>query len=515
MLAALLVVAAPAASAVVSPASELVVVTVNTRQNTPDSARLTELTNALSTRPVGSDGTFFAPDVIVVNETPPGVLATMRDQLNSLFALPTRYEIAGESSDDSVKGKFLVNTGGISVISSATWADVCDPTIKYQLVNVSDDGSGATLSVAGIHFRVRYKEDSSGITCRTKNATETRSRLAAQGMDGSAVGDFNRRAGEVAYECDPEEMSAPLQWYAEMTEFSSVDNRTYVDTVRSYHRGNGLSMKHQWTHERDRSGSLCNDTEGFKRSRIDYIFVSDAIRTIEATADSPGWADPLVPGIIACSPAPACKYSDHRFVWARIALPGSTSGALAPATPTAVTATATGPTAIDVQWQDVTDETGYAIERSADGTTWSKIGTTDADITTYSDTSVTENNTYQYRISATNAGGFSAPSVPADATTPGAPPSTITDLRGSSPSRGKVSLAWSAATDSGGSGLAGYEVWRATAEFGTYAKVATTTTTSYSASKLKRGATYWFYVIAYDHAGNRSAPSNKVAVQVS
>ncbi|HEV3472816.1 MAG TPA: endonuclease/exonuclease/phosphatase family protein [Actinomycetota bacterium] len=498
-----------------SPVSELVVVAVNARQNTPDGSRLTELVNALRGRPVGADGRFFSPDVIALNETPPGTLATLRDQLNSVFALPTHYEIAGTGSDDSVKGKFLVNTGGVAVIGSQTWTDVCDPTIRYQLVNVSDKGSDATLSVGGVHFRKNYTEDGGPLTCREKNAREARAQLATQGTDGSALGDFNRRPVDVERECDPDETSASLPWYAQMTEFSTIDGRSYIDTVRQYHRANGLSMKDQWTQEWDSPSTLCDGSTGHRRNRIDYIFVSDEVATIEARVDAPGWADPVVPGAIGCSPAPACKYSDHRFVWARIALPAATPPAARPATPVGLTALASGPDVVDLQWQDVTDETAYAIERSSDGTTWSKLGTTVADTVVYADRSVIENKTYHYRVSATNAGGSSVPSAPATATTPGAAPSGITDLRGSSPSKTKVVLNWSAATDTGGSGLAGYEVWRAISEFGTYTKVATTTTPSYSATKQPRRATYWYYVIAYDRAGNRSVPSNKVTVTVS
>lgn len=498
-----------------SPASELVVVTINAHQNTPDAARLSELASALHNRPVGSDGRFFAPDVIVMHETPPGVLASLRDQLNSLFASPTRYEIAGTDSDDSVKGKFLVNMGGVSVLSSQTWSDVCEPTIRYQLVNVADRDGGASLSVAGVHFRPKYIDDEGPVTCREKNALETRSRLASQGTDGSALGDFNRRPVEIERECDPDETSPSLPWYTQMTAFSSTDGRSYIDTVRKYHRASGLSMNDQWTQEWDSTSTLCNGSIGYRRNRIDYIFVSDQVATIEARADAPGWANPLVPGAIGCSPAPACKYSDHRFVWARIALPSATPPVAPPGTPPELIATASAPTTVDLQWQDVAHETGYVIERSLDGTTWSKLATTAADTVSYQDQSVTENKTYRYRLSATNSGGSSAPSAVATATTPGAPPSTITDLRGSSPSRGKVTLNWSAATDTGGSGLAGYEVWRATSELGPYTKVATTTTTSYSSSKLTRGATYWYHVVAFDGAGNQGAPSNKIGVRIS
>jgi chitodextrinase len=67
---------------------------------------------------------------------------------------------------------------------------------------------------------------------------------------------------------------------------------------------------------------------------------------------------------------------------------------------------------------------------------------------------------------------------------------------------------WSQSTDTGGSGLAGYEIWRSpTGGTGTFSRIATTTATVYANSGLRKHARYWYYVIAYDRAGNRSTPS--------
>jgi chitodextrinase len=71
-----------------------------------------------------------------------------------------------------------------------------------------------------------------------------------------------------------------------------------------------------------------------------------------------------------------------------------------------------------------------------------------------------------------------------------------------------IVVSWSQSSDAGGSGLAGYEVWRSpTGDAGTFSRLATTTGTSYTNSGLKKHARYWYYVVAYDGAGNRSAPS--------
>lgn len=76
--------------------------------------------------------------------------------------------------------------------------------------------------------------------------------------------------------------------------------------------------------------------------------------------------------------------------------------------------------------------------------------------------------------------------------------------------KNRFALSWSASSDTG-SGVAGYEVFRATASGGPFSVVGTTTQTSYNDSSLdKRLKTFWYFVKAFDRAGNRSAQSNTV-----
>jgi chitinase len=89
------------------------------------------------------------------------------------------------------------------------------------------------------------------------------------------------------------------------------------------------------------------------------------------------------------------------------------------------------------------------------------------------------------------------------------PPTAPGALRATAGKR-LITLAWTAATDSG-SGVAGYEVFRSTKANGKYTIVATTTTNGYTNTGLSPRRTYWYYVKAYDGAGNRSAPSNTVS----
>ena len=91
----------------------------------------------------------------------------------------------------------------------------------------------------------------------------------------------------------------------------------------------------------------------------------------------------------------------------------------APAAPTGLVATANSATQITLNWTDnASDETGYKIERSPDGSTgWTQIATPAADVTSYADSGRSAVTTYFYRVRATNAVGDSAYTNTASATT--------------------------------------------------------------------------------------------------
>jgi fibronectin type 3 domain-containing protein len=82
-----------------------------------------------------------------------------------------------------------------------------------------------------------------------------------------------------------------------------------------------------------------------------------------------------------------------------------------PPSRTTLKAVSISPTEIDLLWSDVSDETGYRIERSPDGVSgWVPIATTGQDVATWWDTGLAPATTYYYRIFAVNEGGESPPS---------------------------------------------------------------------------------------------------------
>jgi chitodextrinase len=186
----------------------------------------------------------------------------------------------------------------------------------------------------------------------------------------------------------------------------------------------------------------------------------------------------------------------------------ATTLATIPAAPSGLTATAVATNQINPSWTDNSNnETGFKVERApASSGPWTQIGTTGAGVTSYSSSGLSASSTYYYRVRATNLAGDSGYSSMASATTPAASdttaPSVPTGLTATAVSTNQINLTWSASTDTGGSGLAGYKIYRG----GT--QTATVTGTSYTDTGLSASTQYCYTVAAYDNAANTSAQSS-------
>jgi len=89
-----------------------------------------------------------------------------------------------------------------------------------------------------------------------------------------------------------------------------------------------------------------------------------------------------------------------------------------PAAPSGLKATALSRSVIRLTWTDnASNEAGFQIERSTNGSTFVQIATTGADTTTYSSGGLKRSTTYYYRVRAFNTAGDSAYSDTADAKT--------------------------------------------------------------------------------------------------
>ena len=110
-----------------------------------------------------------------------------------------------------------------------------------------------------------------------------------------------------------------------------------------------------------------------------------------------------------------------------------------PGAPTNLTATANGQTRIDLSWRAPASDggaaiTGYHIEVSTDGSSWSNLAAnTNSTATRYSHTGLTAGSTRRYRVSAINSAGTGPASSVATATTDSAPGGASPDLVVQSP----------------------------------------------------------------------------------
>jgi len=134
--------------------------------------------------------------------------------------------------------------------------------------------------------------------------------------------------------------------------------------------------------------------------------------------------------------------------------------------------------------------------------------------TTYTDAQVSAGTAYSYQVSALDAAGNeSSKSGSISVTTPTAtdttPPSAPTGLKTTSVTTTSVALAWNASTDTGGSGLAGYHLYR------NGVLIASPSGTTYTDSGLTAGTSYTYSVSAYDHAANGSFASTPLTITTS
>jgi len=180
-------------------------------------------------------------------------------------------------------------------------------------------------------------------------------------------------------------------------------------------------------------------------------------------------------------------------------------GTTVPNAPSGLTATATSTTQINLTWTDNSDnESGFRIERGngVNPTSWSEIATVSGNVSTYSNTGLTANTDYSYRVRAYNVSGNSSFSNTATARTQqqmitvNAPSNLIASVLSST----QINLSW---TDNSNN-EEGFRVERRTGT-GTWSQIAQVNPniTNYSNTGLTANTTYSYRVSAY--VGNSSS----------
>ena len=197
-------------------------------------------------------------------------------------------------------------------------------------------------------------------------------------------------------------------------------------TVRN--RGNGPSATtalYYW-----RATVTESSVGGFREVGTDTV---DTLAASGASNMSISLTAPATPGMydffVGVNPVPGESNTNNNYSdLVRITVQS------APGAPTGLTATADGPTEIDLSWTAPSDDggtdiTGYRIEVSTNGSSWSDlVANTNSTATSYSHTGLTAWSTRHYRVSAINSAGTGTASNTANATTGAAPgPDLVVD----------------------------------------------------------------------------------------
>jgi uncharacterized protein YxeA len=168
-----------------------------------------------------------------------------------------------------------------------------------------------------------------------------------------------------------------------------------------------------------------------------------------------------------------------------------------PAAPTGLTCEAISSSQIDLSWDASTGADGYNIYR-CNGTSCTPTTLVhNQSGTSWSDTELSPNTTYRYRITAYNEAGESDYSSIVSCTTQGVPPETPTGLNCTAVSSFQIDLSWDAST-----GADGYNIYRCNGTSCTPTTlVHTESTTSWSDTGLTSSTIYRYRITAYNEAG--------------
>jgi hypothetical protein len=186
----------------------------------------------------------------------------------------------------------------------------------------------------------------------------------------------------------------------------------------------------------------------------------------------------------------------------------ATTGQVAPGSPSNLQANAVSASQINLSWTAASGTVAqYRIERRTGGGAYAMIDSVAGATLNYQNTGLAPATQYTYRVAACNAGGCSAPSNEAAATTHQVPPGAPSNLQATAVSASRIDLSWTAASGT----VALYRIERRTGG-GAFAVIASVGggTLSYQDTGLVPATEYTYRVDACNDAGC-SAPSGEAS----
>jgi len=163
--------------------------------------------------------------------------------------------------------------------------------------------------------------------------------------------------------------------------------------------------------------------------------------------------------------------------------------------PTGLTAADVGPSEIYLDWDPVSDATGYYIYRATSSTdTYNKIETVQTSY--YTDSGLNADTTYYYKVKAYNSYGASDYSLKAYDRTDADYVLDTPDPDAVALNSKEIQLSWDSV-----SGSTSYYVYRSTSFSGDYLKIKTVSTLGYKDTGLQAEDTYYYKIQAYSSSG--------------
>lgn len=215
---------------------------------------------------------------------------------------------------------------------------------------------------------------------------------------------------------------------------------------------------------------------------------------IERSADGAAWT------VVTTTAADVTSYSDNnlsgsRRYFYRISAadaagrsPASTVQSIVnrPSAPTNVEVTSWTTSSLIIDWRDTDEETGYRIERSTDGTTWTVLGTVGANVPSYTNTGLSTATQYRYRVIPLSATGDGPASTVAIGSTrlP-----ALTGLAFTNKAYNQMAMSWTAVT-----GATSYRVERST-DGTSFSTLSTVTTLTYADNTVSAMNEYYYRVV--------------------
>lgn len=175
-----------------------------------------------------------------------------------------------------------------------------------------------------------------------------------------------------------------------------------------------------------------------------------------------------------------------------------------PQAPTGLSAQVS-PAGVRLTWMDRSDnETGFRVERSTDGDTFSLLVLLGVDAASHTDQSVAPNTTYSYQVRSVNTGGRSEPSNQVEVQTPPPPPTAPSALTVAVVSSSELTLSW----EDNSNNETGFEIERREGG-GAFVRVETRAaqSTSYADTGLASNTEYSYRVRSVNDGGSSAYTS--------